>query len=362
METKITAILPCYNIEKYLGRCLDSIINQDFPYWEAIIIDDGSTDNSLKIAERYASIDKRILVYHFDNQGVSQARNEGIKHANGELLHFIDPDDWIEPNCFSKCYEIYQKYSPDCIHFNKYIHRWDTDNKLSDGELDFKILTNEDIYKEYTTQLIGISQVALNHWYKGEDIWKYKKPWQGWSFMFSKKVIESNDIKFQSSLKTSEDALFVVEYSIYSKKMVRIADYLYNYDFRKDGTLFNRVNERDKLFADKYSLIIQRERIRILVNKKFPNKQDFIYSYLGSHVFSCLELLIKLCQLKKGFQQCNAYITNPYVQESIKRVNLKNAPLKFKIPVLFLKKHCQYILFTFLRIYRCLGGLKKQSL
>ena len=359
MEIKISAILPCYNIGKYLPRCLDSILRQSFPYWEVIIIDDGSTDNTLEIGRRYASEHQRISVYHFKNQGVSQARNEGIRYAKGELIHFIDPDDYIEPDCFKVCYETYQKYGADCIHFNKYIHRWDTSEPLSDGELDFKILTGNDIFKEYTSALIGIGQETLNHWYKGESLWKYKKPWQGWSFMFSRKVIEENHIIFQPSLKTSEDALFIVDYSIFSKKIARIPNYLYHYDFRKEGCLFSRISDSTKIFDDKYRLIEQRERIRRLINKNSQAGKDFISYYLGSNIFSCIELLLKLNKNGGGYSLCNEYITDKRIQESIKLVDVSNAPLKFKIPVLLLKMHCQAVLFYALRGLNRIGLLDK---
>ena len=148
MRPIISGILPCYNVEKYIERCILSIINQSFKDWEAIFVDDGSTDNTGAIIDKYVSQDERFKVIHTKNQGVSSARNEGIAIARGEYLHFIDPDDWLETDCFKTCYQELKKTSADCVHFDKYIHHFKKPNEiLHDQELDYKIVTGDEIYK-----------------------------------------------------------------------------------------------------------------------------------------------------------------------------------------------------------------------
>lgn len=92
----ISVIVPIYNVEPYLRQCVDSIINQTYPDLEIILVDDGSTDGSGKIADSYD--DPRIKVFHTENRGLSAARNLGIDHAHGEYISFVDADDWIEPD------------------------------------------------------------------------------------------------------------------------------------------------------------------------------------------------------------------------------------------------------------------------
>ena len=94
----ISIIIPVYNVEKYLAKCIDSILNQAFTDWELILIDDGSVDQSGKICDEYACKDNRIKVTHKKNEGVSKARNTGITLAKGEYICFIDSDDWIDVN------------------------------------------------------------------------------------------------------------------------------------------------------------------------------------------------------------------------------------------------------------------------
>lgn len=97
----ISVIVPVYNVEPYLEKCLDSIIGQTYKDLEILVIDDGSTDRSGEICDNYAQKDKRIKVFHTENQGLSTARNLGLDHAKGEYIGFVDSDDWIEPDMYA---------------------------------------------------------------------------------------------------------------------------------------------------------------------------------------------------------------------------------------------------------------------
>ena len=100
----ITVIIPVYNVEKYLHRCLDSVIAQTYQNLEIICIDDGSTDRSSEICEQYALKDERVKVFHQENQGVSAARNNGLDMASGEYIAFVDSDDYIQNDMFERLY------------------------------------------------------------------------------------------------------------------------------------------------------------------------------------------------------------------------------------------------------------------
>ena len=99
--SKLSIIVPIYNVEKYLKRCIDSILSQTYIDFEAILIDDGSSDQSGRIIDEYAKTDERIVAIHQKNKGVSAARNAGLQVAKGEYIGFVDPDDWIEPDMYS---------------------------------------------------------------------------------------------------------------------------------------------------------------------------------------------------------------------------------------------------------------------
>jgi glycosyltransferase involved in cell wall biosynthesis len=101
----ISVIVPVYNVEKYLANCIESIIHQTYDRLEIILVDDGATDSSGEIADKYAGQDKRIKVLHKKNGGLSDARNAGIKAAKGNFIAFVDSDDWVEPDYINKLFE-----------------------------------------------------------------------------------------------------------------------------------------------------------------------------------------------------------------------------------------------------------------
>ena len=117
MAPKISIIIPMYGVEKYLRRCLDSVQNQTFKDWQAICVDDGSPDKSGEIAEEYASRDKRFIVVHKENGGLSDARNFGMPYAKGEYIMYLDSDDFIHPQTMEIAYSLAQKNNSDIVSF-----------------------------------------------------------------------------------------------------------------------------------------------------------------------------------------------------------------------------------------------------
>lgn len=111
----ISVIIPIYGVEKYLRRCLDSVLNQTFTDWQAICINDGSPDNSGAIAEEYARRDNRFVVIHQTNGGLADARNMGLRHATGEYVMFLDSDDFIHPQTMEMTYYMSRRDDTDIV-------------------------------------------------------------------------------------------------------------------------------------------------------------------------------------------------------------------------------------------------------
>lgn len=114
-KPKISIIVPVYNVEKYLERCLDSILSQSFNAFELILVNDGSTDNSYKICEKYSYNDKRIKLINKENGGLSSARNAGIEASQGEYIGFIDSDDYIDKFMYEILYNYAEKNKSDIV-------------------------------------------------------------------------------------------------------------------------------------------------------------------------------------------------------------------------------------------------------
>lgn len=113
MNPLISLIIPVYNVEKYLGKCMESVLAQTYDNFEVILIDDGSTDNSGKMCDEYAKRDSRVTVYHKPNGGLSDARNFGVEHCNADLVSFIDSDDYVTEDYLEYLWKLMDKYKAD---------------------------------------------------------------------------------------------------------------------------------------------------------------------------------------------------------------------------------------------------------
>lgn len=109
MKKRVSVIIPVYNVEKFILKTVESVMNQDYKDVEIILVNDGSPDNSAQIIDELAKRDSRIICIHKENGGVSSARNAGLKIATGEYVTFIDGDDWVEPNYISYLLELVEK-------------------------------------------------------------------------------------------------------------------------------------------------------------------------------------------------------------------------------------------------------------
>lgn len=130
LAKKVSVILPVYNTEPYLDRCIESILTQTFADFELIIVDDGSTDGSGKICDYYATRDERVRVLHEVNSGVSAARNIGLKHMTGDWVTFVDSDDWLEPSALQIMKESLELNGVDCVRTTHFIDTQTSQKKV----------------------------------------------------------------------------------------------------------------------------------------------------------------------------------------------------------------------------------------
>lgn len=115
---KISVIIPVYNVEKYLKRCVDSVLNQTYKNLEVVLVDDGSTDSSGKICDEYLNIDSRIVVYHKQNGGQSSARNVALdSNLSGDIITFVDSDDWLAPDAYEYGIRLMEQYQSECVQY-----------------------------------------------------------------------------------------------------------------------------------------------------------------------------------------------------------------------------------------------------
>ncbi|AHM57177.1 putative glycosyltransferase EpsJ [Peptoclostridium acidaminophilum DSM 3953] len=200
MEAIISVVVPIFSNEKYLRRCLDSIVNQTYENLEIILVDDGSTDGSGAICDEYESRDKRIKVLHQTNQGVSAARNAGLKECQGEYIGFVDGDDWIEKDMFSFLSGLLEENGADMAACGYYLN--DKEDPDLDMERPPEIITQESaIEKSLELKEFCFDSSVYNKIYR-IDI--YKK----------------NGIEFDEDIAIGEDMLWLCRFIICSEKIV----------------------------------------------------------------------------------------------------------------------------------------------
>ena len=294
---KVSVIIPVYNVEQYLSKCLESIINQTLQDIEIICINDGSTDNSLQILEEYAQKDSRIIVINQQNQGVGEARNKGLEIARGDYIWFVDSDDYVERNGLDYVYEKSKENNADIVCFGV--------NNICKSTI-ISGHTNQ-----YLSEINMTCQIDLN----------IKKHFLHniWDKLFSRKFIQ-NIIKFPNGILTAEDGIFNLFCLYKEPKYLFINKILYNY--RTDRNL-SATNDKknvinNDLKAFKYittsnAFQATNEQYKIITIDKFI---DGILYYFYKYENKDYELLYI-----KQIEEYKNYITQNIDKEILNKCN-----------------------------------------
>ena len=216
-DIKTTIIVPVYNSQDYLHKCITSILEQSHKNLELILINDGSKDNSAQICDDYAKKDDRIIVIHQENSGVSVARNQGIEKASGDFIIYVDSDDWIQP-----------EYVTDLL-----LNSSDPENELLWVGRSFVYPTHTD-YVDWGNQTINIQDALANKEIAKNGFITAK--------LFNTKIIKNNNIRFKKNISYGEDWLFCMEYMKYVTHIKTIVNYnyMYNRDLRNTSLVAKR--------------------------------------------------------------------------------------------------------------------------
>ena len=228
-NTKISIIIPVYNVEKYLERCLNSIVNQTLYDLEIICINDGSPDNSLEILERYSKQDKRIKIINQENSGLSVARNTGMEIAVGEYIGFVDADDWIDSNFYENLYNSAKKYNTDIAVASVLRER----KKYSSYRIKYN---NEKVYTEKSEIFNACDCPNICY---------------VWNKIYKTEFFKSQNLKFQEGM-FFEDILFTTKILGNSKSLVTVPNTYYHY-MVNDGTSIVKSNHTLKKNQDRYN-------------------------------------------------------------------------------------------------------------
>ncbi len=224
---KLSIIVPIYNVEKYLRKCVDSLINQDLSSdeYEIILVDDGSTDNGGKIADEYSIAYSNISILHKHNEGVSEARNNGISLAKGEYIMFVDADDYLQPNVLNYLIKKMDSDKLDILRFN---YRFVNDY----GE---EIFPNKygKLFDDYRDEICS-GETFLNE--------RMSSAGYAWQFVLSRELTR---IKFMSGIILGEDMNWTFHTLLEAKRVTSTNMVLYNY-FVREGSA-TKTKDIDKI-------------------------------------------------------------------------------------------------------------------
>jgi len=265
MFTPISIIITVYNDEKNISRCINSVLSQTYPDLECLIIDDGSTDNSSVICDEYSKKDKRIRVFHKENEGISKTRQYGIDCANGEYIYFVDSDDWIESTFTSDILDIINKNKPDIIFFDFF-------KNYSNGRKKYRSQNLISLDKDVIIMLILEKKILSCPW----------------NFVINKKYYLNCKVIFNENINYGEDTLFILELMLNNPKNYYIEKAYYHH-FYNDNS-YTRTNIKQKYIERKlfhnclHALFQKYNRENMLKYNFFPMNDKF--EMLSSGIFT----------------------------------------------------------------------------
>lgn len=265
---KISIIIPVYQVEKYIKRCLDSILSQTYSNLEIILIDDGSRDMSGKICDEYAIKDSRIKVIHQDNAGVSAARNKGLDICTGDYITFVDSDDFLEPFMYEKMMEKVTEYNCDvvmcdCVKDDGVAQTPYTHN-IRAGFYDYNQLK-----EEYYPHLLMMENV------------EYPATISNWLLLFRREIASS--IRYIEGVRYSEDLLFGVQLLYNAKSFYYMKDeYYYHYWMNNESAshTFKKDKWKDYITLYNASQNIFKDN-KVILNQTYIMLLFFMYNYIN---------------------------------------------------------------------------------
>lgn len=254
---KVSILIPIYNVESYLSKCLDSVLAQTLNDLEIICINDGSTDNSLEIIKEYVKKDKRIIVLNKKNTGYGDSMNLGLRKATGEYIGIVEPDDWIEPEAFAELYGLAESNKTDVVKANYYKFRG------NDPEFVVKEIS------DYGTKVIKKSDHVFDYFKFAPAIW---------SAIYRRAFLLENDIRFLPTPGASyQDLGFSFKCWVVAKQLAFTSKPYYHYRLDNAGSSVNTAGKmhcvvdeyksieqflRDRDLYDSYSAIMQAAKFR----------------------------------------------------------------------------------------------------
>ncbi len=302
-------IIPVYNVEKYLNKCVDSVLNQTFTDFEVILVDDGSTDNCPAICDSYAEKDKRVKVIHKPNGGLINARKSGLEIADGNYIGFVDSDDWIEPEMYELFANMIKKYSPDMVLSDFY---FDNGNELTNS---IQLFEQEFYDKSALKEKLYPKMLFSGTYYK------FGVNPCCWSKVYKKKLLKENLPLVDGRIKMGEDAAFTYPCLIDAQSVATIKKPCYHYIQNPDSM----TNSYDKDL--KNIIFLPYEQIKEKCRKSgtdLGTQLDYYLLYLANL------LILNEALSKNSDKGIIALLSYHNILYAIKKIHFRILPTKVK--------------------------------
>ena len=306
---KLSIIVPVYNAEEFIKKCVDSILDQTFKDFELILVDDGSKDSSSNICDEYAQKDSRVKVIHKENAGVSSARNSGIELAQGEYLGFVDSDDWIDNNMFESLINEAEKNNTDIV-------MCDASTVYSNGREEKDTITK--LAKSSVINKVGFTSELL-----------MEMAGAAWRCIYKSSLIKENKIVFPQGIKLSEDRIF----NIYAMGLSNNISYI-------KKSYYNRlVNTKSAVhrFHEDYFEICKKaaKATRKAIELAWDNSQEYQTAYLcqfiSGAIMSVNNYYYKTSTLtgKEKIEKVKEICNDEMLIDAIERYGIKSRQIKW---------------------------------
>ena len=319
---EISVIVPVYNVEKWLPKCLDSILGQTYCDFELILVNDGSKDRSLEICNQYAQIDSRIIVIDKDNEGVSATRNIGIRNAHGKYICFVDSDDFVGPNYLSSLVNTRMKYNCPLVVSGMTLY-------FNGEKSEYKV--KEALYDK--SDFLQLFSSPDNSFLLRGPCCK----------LFDRDIIQSKGLKFDLSINFGEDTIFVLQYCLYCDAVAFSNDVSYQYYRREGGLVCSKPLRKDS----------------VLELKTFNNIFDVWSNRLNRAVYDIPYFNETLCMiygrffggLTTGYTFREFLKSHKFIDLNLYYILFRPITMKRKIHF-FMLRHTPYLLGTIYYLYR----------
>lgn len=341
MNALVSVVLPIYNVEKYLNRCISSVVAQTYSNLEIILVDDNSTDSSPAICDEWAKRDSRIVVIHKENAGAGMARNTGIEHAHGEYICFFDSDDFVESDAVESCVKAAQENNAELVVFGHddmtpemrvlATHIPNPPKKFFSGEEIKNRLLPMSIYADLKT---------------GEE---WGMPMSPWNKLYSMEVIRKSGWRFVSEREIlSEDFYSLTQFYGYVKSVCVIDRALYHYTVN-NASLSHAYNPNrfsiEKISAFYSAMIALAEKMGV----SDEIEQAIKGTTFGLSVCAMKNIVASDLKFKQKYSELRKMIKNDFSQELIRTTDYSGSGLQKKL--LYRATKYKLVLICFLFIY-----------